>query len=178
MKHSPKPKIGIITEDKTDADCVKILVKRISNDRVVSKGMGVGGGGNMFNVKKMTRFTQSLFAAGCTHLLVVHDLDRNRTTNELNDEKQLRVRLENALIHNPITRKTIIVPIEELEAWLLSDQYPHPQTISNPKNELRKLNCNYRTSDNAKIAGKINIDDITQKCPSFIPLQEFLKSIA
>lgn len=178
MEHRLKPKIGILAEDTTDADCIKILVKRMSNDRVMSKGMGVGGGGNMLNTRKMTLFTKSLFAEECTHLLVVHDLDRNGLTNELNDENQLRAKLKKALVHNPITPKSIIVPIEEIEAWLLSDKEPYPQKISNPKNVLRKLNPNYRTSDNAKLAEEINIDDIAKKCPSFRPLKEFLKGIA
>jgi hypothetical protein len=178
MANSSKPKIGILAEDKTDAACIEILAKRISKDRVVLKGLGVVVGGAMLNARKMTRFTQSLFAEGCTHLLVVHDLDRNTTTMELNDENQLRADLEKALEKNPITHKSIIVPIEELEAWLLSDKKPHPQKIINPKKELRKVNRNYRTSDNAKLAEKINIDHIAQKCPSFKPLQEFLTSIA
>jgi hypothetical protein len=178
MERSQKPKIGIIAEDETDVDCIKTLVTRMSDDRIVLKGMRIGRGGNMFDLRKMTRFTQSLSAEGCSYLLVVHDLDRDGITNELNDEKQLRARLEKALVQNPITRKTIIVPIEEIEAWLLSDKYPHPEKIPNPKKKLEKLDRNYRTSNNAKIARSINIDDIAQKCPSFRPLREFLKGIA
>jgi hypothetical protein len=109
---------------------------------------------------------------------VVHDLDRNKTTMELNDENQLRARLEKVLINNPITYKSIIIPIEELEAWLLSDRASNPEKIINPKNELRKLDRNYRTADNTKIAEKITIDHIARQCPSFKPLQEFLKTIA
>jgi hypothetical protein len=177
MEYNPKTKIGLLGEDTSDTDCIAALVTRLSKDRVALRGRGVGGGGNMFNVKKMTRFTKSLSDEGCSYLVVVHDLDRNRITSELNNETQLRARLEKALEHNPITGKTIIVPIEEIEAWLLSDKYPHPEKISNPKKILRNLDRNYRTSDNARIAGKINIDEITQKCPSFKPLQEFLKGI-
>jgi hypothetical protein len=178
MEYSPNPKLGIIGEDKTDANCIEILINRMSNGRITVKGLGAGGGGNMFDVRRMTRFTVSLSAEGCSYLVVAHDLDRNGTTNELNNEQQLRARLERALANNPIACKIIIVPIEELEAWLLSDTYPHPEKIPNPKKELKKLNRNYRPSDNARIAGEINIDNIAKKCPSFRPLQEFLKGIA
>jgi hypothetical protein len=140
--------------------------------------MGVGGGGNMFDARKMTRFAKSLLARGCSHLVVVHDLDRNGITGELNDEKQLRAKLAIALANNPIVSTSVIIPIEELEAWLLSEQHPRPQNISNPKNMLRRLDRNYRTSDNAKIARHINIADIAKKCPSFRPLEEFIKGIA
>jgi hypothetical protein len=177
MERSPKPKIGILAEDKTDVDCIKTLVNRMSDGRIVSKGMGIGRFGNMFDLRKMTRFTRSLSAEGCSYLLVVHDLDREGATNELNDERQLRAKLAAALVNNPITRKAIIVPIEEIEAWLLSDKYPHPEKIPNPKNVLKKLNRNHRPSDNAKLAEKIGIDVIVQKCPSFRPLPEFLNDI-
>ena len=177
MQYNPKTKVGILGENKTDTDCIAILISRL-NDRVISKGMGAGGGGNMFNARKMTAHTRSLFAAGCTHLLVVHDLDRDKTTNERNDEVRLRARLEKALVNNPITRNAIIVPIEEIEAWLLSAKCLHPEKIPAPKEKLKKLDRNHRASDNARIAGKINIDELAQKCPSFRPLQEFLKGIA
>jgi hypothetical protein len=173
-----KAKLGIIMEDKADVACIKVLIEKITPGKYAIKGIGTKGGGKMFNAVKMTAWTRSFYAESCNLLLVIHDLDRDRITNELNDEKQLKANLETALANNPISKKCIVIPIEELEAWLLSDKYSHPQSIPNPKKELRKLNRNYLTSDNAKIAGRININDIAGKCPSFRPLQEFLKTNA
>jgi hypothetical protein len=175
-----KVKIGIIGEDDTDVECLKVLIKKIKPDKFDSRGRGAGGGGNMFNERKMFQLSSSLSAGGCQYLIIVHDLDRDSTTNELNDLEKLRQRLKRAAQNSPIGNKCIVIPIEELEAWLLSsdDHIQNPQSFKRPKEYLKKMNRNYRTSDNAKIAEKIDISKIWEKCPSFRPFQDFIKNIA
>jgi hypothetical protein len=170
-------KIGIIAEDDTDVKCLKILIKKI-RPSIVLKGIGVGGGGNMSNMRKMEQWTRSLYAESCHFLLVVHDLDRNGATNALNDKNELMNKLKNALAKNPITQHCIIIPIEELEAWLLSDKHLNPENIVNPKQYLKKANKNYRTSDNEWLATQIDIVQISAKCPSFLPLKKFIEVIS
>jgi hypothetical protein len=177
MENKQPPHIGIIAEDDSDCKCLSILIKRITKN-IITKGYGVGGGGNMFNARKMERWTKSLYAENYRNLLIVHDLDRDGRTSMLNDRNILENRLKNALVNNPILQKKIIIPIEEIEAWLLSEDYPKPETIVNPKQKLRKANKNYRTADNEKIAQKIDIAQIAKKCPSFMPLKQFVESIS
>jgi hypothetical protein len=173
-----KIKIGIIGEDYTDVDCLKILINKIIADKFDVKGCNAGGCGSMFNEQEMVRLASTLSARGCQYLLVVRDLDRNSITNELNDLNDTTLKLKKAVKNSPIANKCIVIPIEELEAWLLSDRHKNPQSIIDPKRYFKKLDRNYRTSKNAKIAEKIDISLIWNRCPSFRPLQEFIKNIA
>ncbi|GHU25302.1 hypothetical protein FACS1894164_14210 [Spirochaetia bacterium] len=109
--------IGIIVENDTDFQCLKILIKKIEPAKQFSlKRRVAGGGGNMFNILKMEQWTKSLHADNCHFLLIVHDLDRDGVTKELNDKNKLMDKLKNALEKNPINKICIVVPIEELEA--------------------------------------------------------------
>jgi hypothetical protein len=169
--------IGIIAEDKSDVTCLSVLIHKICPDKtIILQGRGMGGGGNMFNATKMLRQIQAMADDGCQHLVIIHDLDRN-DTGELNDENNLRNRLQQTINGCKIVDKCIVIPIEEIEAWLLSEQYDHPQQVHNPKSILRKTNKNYKTSDNPKYAQKIDISLIAKKCPSFKPLQEFIMNL-
>ena len=80
----------------------------------------------------------------CSLLILVHDLDNN-------DLEDLKTRIRNALNPCPITVHLICIPVQEFEAWLLSDpnaiknalhlkKTPRvrwlPETISSPKEHL------------------------------------------
>jgi hypothetical protein len=172
------PKIGVIAEDKSDIDCLKALICRICpENKPVVKGRGVGGGGNMFNPRTMHLWIQALAEDNCRYLIVVHDLDRDKNTGALNDENALRARLGQAINGCAIASRCVVVPIEEIEAWLLSDRIDKPQEVHDPKLEFTKRNRNWRSSNNAKLAQTIDIALIVQKCPSFRPLHTFVQGI-
>jgi hypothetical protein len=52
--------------------------------------------------------------AGCNAFIIVHDLDRNPENNSLNDESELRRKLESS--SSVVNNKYICIPIEEMEA--------------------------------------------------------------
>jgi hypothetical protein len=175
---SSNPRIGIIAEDLTDVDCLKILIQKIAVGKTpVLKGRGTNGGGNMLRIETMKKWIRSLYDEECRYLVVVHDLDRNTVSNELNNENELRAKVEKCLADSPISKKCIVIPIQELEAWLLSDISDRPQTVVNPKEQFKKKDRNYRTSDNAKIAKRMDVSLILSRCPSFRPLQNFIVGI-
>ncbi|GHT87563.1 hypothetical protein FACS1894137_15030 [Spirochaetia bacterium] len=101
MENKQSARIGIIAEDDSDCNCLSILIKRITPN-IASRRIGAGGGGNMYNARIMERWTKSLYAENYRHLLIVHDLDRDGRTGELNDKTALENRLKIALVNNPI----------------------------------------------------------------------------
>ena len=125
---------------------------------------------------------------------MIHDLD----INNLND---LKTKIESSLKPCPfdISKYLICIPIQELEAWLLSDpqaiknslnlkRLPKidglPFNINNPKeylrdiifiasnNEKRYLN----TVHNKLISKELSIEKAKEKNPSFVPFYNFVKN--
>ena len=125
-------------------------------------------------------------------LLLIHDLDR-KTLGEL------KKGLEDELNTSPISNKLVCIPVEELEAWLMSDpktlkdifnlkRLPKignkPESISSPKEKLGEFiySCSDKkvrflhTKHNVVIANLIPINEIDKKCPSFKPFNEFVSN--
>ena len=180
-------KIGLIAEDQSDIDVIKMLGRKLAG-RSLPTAQFVGKGCGP--IKRKTRgWCQNFHLKGCTAVLLVHDLDRN-------DQVQLRKVLEQVVSESTTLRQAVAIPVEELEAWLLSDceaiasalklakplkTVTHPEQISSPKEYIR--NCVYRASNkkvqyvnsvhNALIAERIDVNLIQKKCPSFEPFAAF-----
>jgi hypothetical protein len=170
--------IGIIAEDDSDVECLKVIIARLVNGNTdyICKGRGTRGGGNMFNKRKMRMRILSLQQEGCAYLIVVHDLDRDGQ-GALNDEEALHGRLDTVLTDAPIAHKCVVIPIEEIEAWLLSDKYDKPQELVDPKKILQTITNIQLTSNNAAIAQQIDLALVENRCPSFRPLARFVRTI-
>lgn len=176
-------KLGIIAEDISDIEVIKILGKKISGKSVNSAHFVGKGCGPL--KKKTPGWCKSLKTKGCDSILLVHDRDRK-------DAAKLRAELEAILQDAPQDIKIVAIPEEELEAWLLSDaaainkalklddkfkKVNHPETVASPKEYIR--DAVYKASDKKKsyinsvhnklIAEYINIKEISQRCPSFAP---------
>lgn len=182
-------RIGIIAEDISDIEVLKILAKKVSKKTFsVSHFVGKGCGPL---ARKTPGWCKNLWLKGCTHILLVHDLDRNN----LDD---LRLRLEAILRLAPQLFTAVVIPSEELEAWLLSDtvaiskvlnlpkklkEIHHPEKVLSPKEHIgemvRKSSNSQRTYintvHNCLIANEMDINKITAKCPSFSGFSNFLK---
>lgn len=181
--------IGIIVEDNSDFLAIKELIKRISKKDNLTFKKFVGNGCGRIKSKCLA-WSENLHRRGCNMLLLIHDLDR-KTLNDLNSE------LKKELDDSPITNKLICIPVEELEAWLLSDpktlkdifklkRLPKignkPELISSPKEKLGEFiyACSDKkvrflhTKHNQVIASKIPIELIDKKCPSFKPFNKFI----
>ena len=183
--------IGIIAEDSSDFETAKILIKRILNKNTLSFKKAVGNGCGKLR-RKALDYAIDLKKRGCDMVILIHDLDRN-VRHKLHEELQRK--LENA----PLEKKFICIPIEELEAWFLGDpdgikdtfnlaRPPRfngpPETINSPKETLGKqiYLCSNKstiflnTKHNQKIAERICIETVKQRCPSFELLHTFVKT--
>lgn len=181
-------RIGLIAEDGSDVEVLKILAKKVLG-KSVSLSYFVGKGCGPLK-RKTPGWCKALWLKGCKHVLLVHDLDQN-------EKSSLRQNLERILQPAPQSFKAVVIPTEELEAWLLSDtgaisralniqkvmrEIHHPERISSPKEYMGEL---IRKSSNGKkiyvntvhnplIADQLDVSKIVKKCPSFSTFNAFL----
>jgi len=179
-------RVGIIAEDDSDVDVVRAIiglhVKGIGIDKAVGKGCGKIQG-------KCRAWATDLKARGCNRLILLHDLDDKVLA-------ALKTALTQALGNSPIQSHVIVVPVREIEAWLLADHnaiktglklknnikmVSNPESINRPKEHLRdlifkasekKLRYLNRTH-NKKIAAACSLASL-RRCQSFIPLDNFI----
>ncbi|MHB8085754.1 MAG: DUF4276 family protein [Dehalococcoidia bacterium] len=180
--------IGIIAEEQNDVDVLYEFTCKLTaeNSFQFSKFLGHGCGRIR---KKCKVWALNLAKRGCTHLVVMHDLD------ELNENK-LRTELASGIKGSKFASHIILIPIYELEAWLLCDAMAlrktfdmkilpgvpgTPETIRDPKKRLRDIvwKCCKKhyinTVHNKKIAQATNIKRLSL-CPSFAQYPKFVKS--
>jgi hypothetical protein len=189
MATSNKTKIiGVIAEDKSDIEVINEIFLKYSaaNTFTIKKFVGNGCG----KIKSKCRsWTETLFQKGCQHVFIFHDRDRST-------EKQIRSLLESKVSPKEFTSSLIVIPIEEMEAWLLADmdairttfdikgklkKIADCETVDDPKGHLGKLvyNANKKiylnTAHNQKLAKNASLTNF-QRCASFKPLDSYLKS--
>ena len=174
--------IGIIAEDDSDVEVLKHLAGKLASHRfTVSKFTGKGCGSLR---RKAPGWCLALSHKGCSSVVLVHDRDRH-------DENVLRGELEEVLRNIKIQLKVVVIPCEELEAWLLSDMkalkqsmnlatmpkiIPNPETTASPKEcigELVRMHSKNKskryvnTVHNLQIAKAVSVSTISRRCPSF-----------
>lgn len=179
-------KIGIIAEDDSDVDVIKEILGMYFSASEFSTKKFVGKGCGKLRAK-CAAWTSQLVAQGCDHILIFHDLDRN-------DEPTLRKELTEKIKNSSFKNTLIVIPIEELESWLLSDisaikdlfsikekikPIGAAEKIKSPKEFIQKLvrtksNKLYINSiHNKKIISKLTITQL-MSCVSFHPLNDYL----
>lgn len=125
--------IGVIAEDNSDIDViVEILAKYLERNSFTVKHFVGNGCGKL--VQKCGSWAETLVKRGCDHIFLFHDLDRN-------NETELRKKLIKKI--NPLNLECslIVIPTEELEAWLLSDMEALKKTFSLKKVPKKISNC-------------------------------------
>jgi Domain of unknown function (DUF4276) len=187
----PTRVFGVLAEDGTDCDTVRVLIRRSTGDpgAVVKSRYGHGCGELR---KRASAWMHALVEAGCTHLVLVHDLDRGRSSLP---EPLLRAMLE-AKAYPARVPRLICIPIEEIEAWFLSDpalikkkgargskgrtDYPKPHREPDPKQLLGQLlrdergRYRYDTNWNPELAELLDLDVCAKRCPAFAELRAFV----
>src|SRR5947208_3778433 len=181
-------KVGVIAEDDSDVDVIHIILKKITPRRAFCIRTFIGHGCGKLRYKGRVWASQ-LASRGCYVLLFVHDLDRQ-------DLVTLRETLQAALAPCPLQPYLIVIPIEELEAWLLTDAEAlqqsfslkrrpkcpsNPEKVVDPKRELERLI--WLTSDkskryvnsihNVRIAERVAVSAL-RKCTAFRPSRAIL----
>ncbi len=179
--------IGILAEDLSDVEVVEAILTKYSerNKFFIKKFVG-NGCGKLKN--KCSKWGQILLARGCQHVVLLHDLDRE-------NKGKLRAVLEHRLSPVVLPCSVIVIPVEELEAWLLSDEdaikaafslkstpkrYQNTEQVKSPKEELSRLVWSlggkryFNTVHNRRIAERVSLDNL-RRCPSFRILDEYIQ---
>ncbi|MFV8750848.1 DUF4276 family protein [Nannocystaceae bacterium ST9] len=193
-------RFGVLCEDETDFLTLRELISRIAlmyGAKPGEFGFGRRCGGGCGNLRRKAEiWANELVDEGCEGIIIVHDLDRNRVGNRLNDEVELRRRLERLAM--PSTAAShICIPIEEIEAWFFScalvmreisgkegQSHPAPHNIERPKERLMTLSRGankkprFSTNDNPKYARILDLDACSRVCPSFRELRDFVRRYA
>ncbi|MCY1073452.1 DUF4276 family protein [Archangium lansingense] len=185
--------IGLVAEDDTDVDTLKVIVNRVM-ERPTGFRKRVGNGCARIR-HKAGIWLKQLGDEGCTAVIVLHDLDRNPANNALNAIDKLYRDLEKVCSGSGVVH-FICIPVEEIEAWFWADEkvvkrvgrgegkaHPNPEAISRPKEGLIRLSRGankkplYSTNENVKLAELLSLDICREKCPSFRGLYSFLQQI-
>lgn len=184
--------IGIIAEDISDVEVLQEIIKKIAGRSQFTIQRFIGNGSGKIK-SKCLHWANILKSKKCDFLILIRDLDNNNIS-------ALRNELTLALNPSPILDNIIVIPIREIEAWLLADhqaiekamnlkkkigKVANPEALKKPKEHLRDLiylrsgkSKNYlNTIHNKKIASEINLDLILARCSSYASLHNFIKSI-
>lgn len=181
-------KIGVIAEEYNDVEVLYELTCKLIDENRFSFSKFVGHGCGKLR-KKCTAWAENLLKRGCTHLVVLHDLDRN-------NEQLLRLELTHCVSSIGFRGYVILLPIQEIEAWLLvdpkalklvfnMDKIPKlptsPEAVQHPKEKLRDIvwkstGKHYvNTFHNKMIAAASHISKV-KMCQSFRPYPIFIHS--
>lgn len=181
--------LGLIAEDQSDVDVLQELARKLARKRFgVRKFLGYGCG----RIQAKSRaWADQLQRQGCSLLMVVSDLDRR-------DLVELTANLSTAVASCRIQSRVVIVPVREIEAWLLADhqaitqalklqqpikKQPNPEAVPNPKERLRDLvrerskgRLTYlNTVHNGRIAKHIHVANL-KRCRSFDSFEQFIRA--
>ena len=137
--------VGIIAEELSDVDVISEIIGKLARKNFGVKSF-VGHGCGRIKYK-CRAWAQTLKERGCKLLILVHDLDSARLD-------QLLAAIRGALNPSPMEQYVIVIPIRELEAWLLADhkaitktfrfkkglrKIANPESINRPKEFLRDI---------------------------------------
>ena len=198
-------KYAILGEDVSDACTVRALVRRLIERNASSmekstakkarkpsfKPKGYDGWAHLR--RKAARDLRQLSRMGWQRFIVCVDCDGP-------DSEPRRIELQREVIAKSGLAAAdccLVIPIQELEAWLLADieeagpkvilswtpaAVTNPERRSSPKEYLRRLSQDPHTKKarynevlhNEKLAEHLRLDRVEAKCPSFAPLVDFV----
>jgi hypothetical protein len=184
----------VIAEDSSDLNCLKVLIRRLANDNKVRiTGKGYSSCGDMLNKGAAQLKLQD--ELGCHKFIICHDRDKESTQKRY--EKVVSSIIKPAKINKPENSICIVIPTEEIEAWILADihavslvfsswipknNYLNPEEIINPKEVLRKLSGENKprplyshNMHNEKVMQYIDLEIVKKKCRSFVELANFIE---
>jgi len=180
---------GILGEDRSDCETLVALIRARSLRKKLSfRSKGYDGCGKMFRkgAKQIAAWAQS----GVNRFVICYDSDGP------NPAQRCQRVLQEIVKPSKVKGKScILIPVQELEAWILADieavtkvfkgwkpkSIKNPESISSPKEYLEKLSrqANGRpryshATHNEKVAPHLDQAVIHKKCPSFHPLADLV----
>jgi hypothetical protein len=182
--------IGILGEDRSDVEMLRVLLRRLCRNRAISiKGIGFSGLGELLS--KGHRQLALLEELGCRWIIVCCDADGPRP------EARRRMLQERVLRDAVLPSNTCaVVAVQEVEAWILANlsalskvfrgwrpkDIINAESISDPKERLIRLSRDERrharfdsTLHNAAAAEVLDLNTVAQRCPSFRTLVVFAR---
>ncbi len=181
---------AVLAEDRSDVESLVVLIRRISGtENATIQRKGFSGCGEL--CRKAGSHIRDFAEKGATHFIVCHDSDGNPPADV---RKKVRESIE-ARFDMP-KDCCIVVPVEELEAWIIADeeairkaiptlvigQVARPEAVPSPKEWLvdesrrgRSRPLYVPTIHNAKVAEHLDLKKVEQKCPSFGELVQFVR---
>jgi hypothetical protein len=184
-------RFAILGEDDSDAETLKILVRRVAeNERLPVYTKGYNGCAQL--MRKGARDVAALAEEGWHRFVIAHDADR------------MTAEARHAAVWARVVKRSqampgcccVVVPVEELEAWILADveavtkEWPawrpkpvaSPERIESPKEHLERLSRDAQhrpryshKTHNPVIAPHLDLAMVERKCPSFCVLSRFVR---
>lgn len=179
---------AILAEHDSDAEVLDCIVRKHFEGRRFSvKRKGYDGCPGL--MRKGQRDIRAWIGQGISRFLICHDSDAH-------PPKSIRELVKSKIVGTSVaTGYCIVVPVQEIEAWLIADEtainevipsfrfegHPNPESIDSPKEWLiRKSRASNGkplyspTTFNAAVARRLTFDTVAKKCPSF---REFLSCL-
>jgi hypothetical protein len=181
---------GIIGEDDSDAATLKVLVHRLADNwSLTVRAKGYDGGAQM--LRKGAGQLRLFAGLGFMRFVVSYDSDGH------DPEARRKEVMEKVVIPAGLQNNCcVLIPIQEIEAWILADiqavnkvfsswkpdPIPNsPESIESPKEFLERLSRNtkkkpiyHHATHNQIVAKHLCLDTIRRRCPSFMPLVRFV----
>jgi len=182
-------RLGIIAEDDSDVSVVAEITLALLRPRQIGFNKFVGHGSGKLR-RKCAAWADILVRQGCPWIVVVHDLDKH-------NEKSLRADLTNSVNPAGANASVILIPRQEIEAWLLYDSAAiaiafrerqrlrlpgNPEALPDPKAYLKRLVWKaYRkqyinTLHNSLIARRVDVATL-RRSASFSPHFAFVRTV-
>ncbi|WP_313603948.1 DUF4276 family protein [Comamonas jiangduensis] len=182
---------AVLAEDESDASSIASIIRLIKNDtRIPVWKKGFGGSGELLK-NGYAQIKAYNKAKNCDQFIICYDSD--------GDDPDAR---KNQIIERIIKPSGVaanycaLVPVQELEAWFLSDlnavkkifrnlelnpEYPQPESLVDPKEILRHRLKGLKPVPryvngihNPQIASALDVSVVLRKCRSFSPLFELV----
>lgn len=182
---------GVIGEDRSDVETLKVIIRKLAkNENVQIKSKGYGSCGEM--LRKGATQLKAFEKLNCTRFIACYDSDR-ATAKDRKKELIEKVFTPAALSGECCA----LVPIQELESWILADlkavtnvikswrpenEEKNPEKINDPKEYLEKLSRkNHRplyshATHNPIVAKYLDLDKVHERCISFHPLAAIVQN--
>jgi len=186
------PRYAVLGENRSDAKTLAVFIRRLAEDSSLHvKSEGYDGCAQL--LRKGARVLNLLYAQGYERFVVCYDADRSEP-RERYEEASQRIVVPSRV---PGSSCCIVVPVQEIEAWLLADvaavakRWPgwqpaeihHPERVESPKEHLEKLSRDAKqrpryshAMDNERAAKVVDLKIVERKCPSFHALVRFVRT--
>ena len=185
---------GIIGEEASDTQVIKVIIRNLTGaQKQKCLCQGYSGDGELFN--NGARDLRSFKNQGCTKFVVCYDADGPDPSQR--DERVIQEIIRPAGIESDYC---VVIPVQELEAWILADIQAvskvftgwkpspfkeNPEGVKDPKERLISENRKHfgkpkytPSTHNPKVANYLDLFMVRKRCPSFEKLAKWVTGSA